>query len=280
MDFYHLLQAALLGVIQGLAEFLPISSSGHLKIFPWFFGWDTPGLVFDTSLHLGTSLALLLFFYKDFLQIIKGFVAPLSFATKEESSYQRRLAGYIIIGMLPAGLIGLKFDTVLENLFPEPLGSTHALTIALLLTVFGLILWGVDKINTRNYDLTQMNWQRALLVGIFQILALFPGVSRSGITMTAGMLSGVAREHAARFSFLVGAPLTFAAGIFKLKDLAHIAMTGETIAYFVVGFLASAVSGYLCIKYFLKFLQSHSVAVFTIYRILFAVVIVMVALLR
>lgn len=276
MDIYHLLQAGILGILQGLAEFLPISSSGHLKIFPWFFGWETPGLVFDTSLHLGTSLALLLFFYKDFLQIIKGFVAPGSFAVTGEAKNQRLLAFYIIIGMLPAGLIGLKFDTVLEGLFPEPLANAQALIIAALLVFFGLILWGVDKINTRNYDLSAMNWQRALLVGLFQILALFPGVSRSGITMTAGMLSGVAREHAARFSFLVGAPLTFAAGIFKLKDLAHMTMTGDTIAYFLVGFLASAISGYLCIRYFLKFLQSHSVGVFTVYRILFALVIVLV----
>ena len=280
MNFYHLFQALVLGILQGLAEFLPISSSGHLKIFPWFFGWETPGLVFDTSLHLGTSLALLIFFYKDFLDILRGFVASSSFKSMKEATVQRNLGIFIVIGMLPAGLIGLKFDKVIEGFFPEPLLNNQALIIAGLLALFGLILWGVDKINTRNYDLTQMNWQRALLVGLFQILALFPGVSRSGITMTAGMLSGISREHAARFSFLVGAPLTFAAGIFKLKDLAHVAMTGETVAYFLMGFLASALSGYLCIKYFLKFLQSHSVGVFTVYRLFFAAVIVLVALVR
>lgn len=280
MDFYHLFQAFILGLIQGLAEFLPISSSGHLKIFPWFFGWETPGLVFDTSLHLGTALALLIFFYKDFLAIARGFFAPASFAKETEAHSQRMLGFYILIGMLPAGLLGLKFDKTIEAFFPEPLGASHALIIAGLLAFFGLILYVVDKINSRAYDLSMMNWQRALLVGLFQILALLPGVSRSGITMTAGMLSGLTRESAARFSFLVGAPITFAAGVYKLKDLLHVTFSTELVLYFVIGFLASGISGYLCIKYFLKFLQSHSVGVFTVYRLAFALLIVLVAVWR
>ncbi|MFN7160990.1 MAG: undecaprenyl-diphosphatase UppP [Candidatus Gracilibacteria bacterium] len=280
MDLYHLFQSLVLGILQGLAEFLPISSSGHLKIVPWFFGWETPGLVFDTSLHLGTSLALLLFFYKDFWEVIKGFVRPSDFKEKKEARDARMLGFYIIIGMLPAGILGLLFDKQIEFLLPEPLTEYSALVIAGLLAVFGLILYGVDRMNTRNYDMKAMNWQRALLVGIFQIFALLPGVSRSGITMTAGMLSGLKRDTAARFSFLVGAPLTFAAGIFKLKDLVDIQFTTELILYFGIGFVASAVSGYLCIKYFLKFLNSHNVGVFTIYRLLFAAVIVAVVVLR
>lgn len=280
MDLYLLFQSFVLGILQGLAEFLPISSSGHLKIFPWFFGWNTPGLVFDTSLHLGTSLALILFFYKDFWEIIKGFIVPQSFSEKNEASDARKLGFYIIIGMVPAGILGLLFDKKIEMLLPEPLTNQHALIIALLLAVFGIILYVVDRMNTRNYDMKAMNWQRALLVGLFQIIALLPGVSRSGITMTAGMLSGLKRETAARFSFLVGAPLTFAAGIFKLKDLVGVEFTTELTLYFVIGFLASAISGYLCIRYFLKFLQSHSVGVFTIYRVVFAIVIVLVAFTR
>lgn len=273
MDIFHLLQAIVLGLVQGLSEFLPISSSGHLTIIPWLFSWPTPPLVFDTSLHLGTALALLMFFWKDFWNMAKGFLSP----SLPESKSQRSLVYMIILGMLPAGIIGVIFDKKIEHFFGDPLGVTQVMMIGGAMAFFGLLLWASDHFSKQAKQLSDMTYGKAFAVGLAQVLALFPGTSRSGITMTTALGFGFNRETAARFSFLVGAPITFAAGLFKLKDLKEVVFTQEMTLYFVLGFLASTISGYLCIRFFLSFLRKYPVTVFTVYRLLFAALIFGVA---
>ena len=278
--FLHLLQALALGIVQGLTEFLPVSSSAHLTIVPWLFGWETPGLVFDTSLHLGTAAALLLFFWKDFWKIIQSILIPKSFTNKGELKDTRTLTFGIILGILPAGIIGFIFDKQIETLFsPENLSKTIYI-VSFTLIFFGVLLFMADKYGKKKKTLTGMSIKDAFLIGLMQVCSLIPGTSRSGSTMTAGMALGYTREQAARFSFLLGTPIIILAGLFKLKDLFKITMDTPTILYFITGFLASFISGYFVIAFFIKFLQKHTVTSFTIYRILLALCISLFAFLR
>lgn len=274
-----LLEALVLGIVQGLTEFLPVSSSAHLEVLPWLFGWVTPGKVFDTSLHLGTSLALLSFFYADFLGLLKSIIPSNNMEVKERKR-NHRLLSCILIAMLPAGIIGVLFDKQLEQTFSVSQNPSAIYVTVIMLVFFGVLLFMVDRYGKHTRTIGEIRYFDALIVGIFQLFALIPGVSRSGSTMTAAMAGGFNRESAARFSFLVGTPITLAAGLYKLKDFAEIPLTTNTVLYFIVGIAASAISGYFCIKFFLHFLQSKGVAVFTIYRIILALIILSVFLSR
>ncbi len=277
--FIQLLEALILGILQGLTEFLPVSSSAHLEVLPWLLGWSTPGKVFDTSLHLGTSIALLTFFYKDFLRLGQSLLPSKSLPVIERKK-SHRLIICILIAMLPAGIIGVLFDKELERTFSLDFNPNAIYVTIVMLIFFGVLLFMTDKYGKHKRQLGEIRYTDALIVGLFQIFALIPGVSRSGSTMTAAMAGGFTRETAAKFSFLVGTPITMAAGLYKLKDLAEVSLTTDLIAYFVVGILASALSGYFCIKFFLHFLQKQGVAVFTVYRILLAGMILCVFLAR
>lgn len=274
-----LLEALVLGIVQGLTEFLPVSSSAHLEVLPWLFGWVTPGKVFDTSLHLGTALALLSFFYADFLGLLKSII-PSSNMEQKERKRNHRLLSCILIAMLPAGVIGVLFDKQLEKTFSVTQNPSAIYVTVIMLVFFGVLLFMVDRYGKHTRTIGEIRYFDALIIGCFQLFALIPGVSRSGSTMTAAMAGGFNRESAARFSFLVGTPITLAAGLYKLKDFAEIPLTTNTVLYFLVGITASAVSGYFCIKFFLHFLQSKGVAVFTIYRIVLALIILSVFLSR
>jgi undecaprenyl-diphosphatase len=266
-----MLQAFVLGLIQGLTEFLPISSSGHLVLVPWFSNWTDPGLGFSVALHWGTLVAVLFYFRNDVWLIIKGFVHSLFKSTRDlENNVYQKLSWLIILASIPAAIIGKLLEDYAESTFRNPI------LIAVTLSVFGLVLLLADVFGEKVKNLSHIKWLDALIVGFSQALALIPGVSRSGATMTAGLFLGFKRADAARFSFLMSIPVIFGAG------LAHITHfnDGVTTGQLVVGFLAAAVSGFLSIKYLLSFLANRSFKVFVWYRFGLTAVIIAVYLLR
>ncbi len=265
-------QSIILGILQGLGEFLPISSTAHLILAPWFFGWSDPGLSFDVALHLGTLIAVLVYFFKDWLGIFKS-ASNAVFKT----SYRLPITGYssnllllLIIASIPGAIFGILFDSKAEEAFRSPL------LIALTLSVVGLILYLVDKCATQRREIGKLSKMDALLIGLSQAVAIIPGVSRSGATMTTGLFLGLSREQAARFSFLLSTPIIFGAAIVKVPQLLK---TGVD-APILFGILASAITGYLAIKYMLRFIQKVGYAPFLGYRLALALVIVAVYFLR
>jgi len=253
-------QAIILGAIQGLTEFLPISSSAHLLLAPYFFGWDYQGLEFDVALHWGTLLALLIFFGKDYLRYFQ--------AAFDKTHRDHMLAWFLVLGTLPAGMLGILFAGVIEEKLRHPLITVFTLTI------FGILLWIADRKGNRDGHLHNMNWKNVLFIGLAQALALIPGVSRSGATITAGLFSHLRRDKAARFSFLLSGPVIFGAGVVKLKDLSGI--SPELAA----GFIASAVFGIIAIKFLLSFVAQRSFLVFVWYRLVLAAIVLSVFLAR
>ncbi|MFN8577178.1 MAG: undecaprenyl-diphosphate phosphatase [Candidatus Sericytochromatia bacterium] len=260
-----LLEAIVLGIVQGLTEFLPVSSSGHLLMVPWIMGWSEPPFVFDTSLHIGTLVALFIYFKNDIYNLLKGFFKVLK--TRDlNSDLDGKLSIYVLIGTIPAGLMGLLFEKKIESTLHSP----YILVFTLI--IWGILLWLVDRTAKKNKTLNDISLKNALFIGVSQALALIPGTSRSGVTMTAALFSNFNRETAARFSFLLSIPITTAAALYKLKDLFKMEITQNVIINFSCGVLVSGIVGYLCIAYLLKFLRTNSFAVFAIYRIFAGIV--------
>ncbi|WP_020406173.1 undecaprenyl-diphosphate phosphatase [Hahella ganghwensis] len=255
------LEVVVLALVQGLTEFLPISSSAHLILPSQVLGWEDQGLLFDVAVHVGTLSAVMLYFRKDIYSLT---VAWLRQITGNGSSQEARLAWCVILGTIPAGLAGLfGSDWIEANL-------RSALVIALATIGFGILLGVADR-KTGTRDMNQLTLRDALLIGLSQALALIPGTSRSGITMTSALFLGLNRDTAARFSFLLSIPLIMAAGLLKGVELAE---TGTDSQFMVVavGTVLSAVSAYACIHLFLKFLEKLSFMPFVIYRLLLGVV--------
>ncbi len=269
MNIFH---ALVLGSVQGLSEFLPISSSAHLILAPWLFHWKDPGLAFDIALHWGTLLAVLVYFRNDVWLIIRGFFHSLRPATRDlqENIYQK-LAWLLILASIPGAVIGYLFESYAENALRD-----NKLHIALTLAIFGVVLWAADKLGKKVKNLDRIKWVDALLIGLSQALAIFPGVSRSGSTIAAGLALGFKREDAARFSFLMSMPIIFGAGLVSLRHFQSDTTAPELIA----GFVAAAVFGFLSIKYMLRYLAHHDYKIFTWYRIILAAIIVAVYLKR
>ncbi|MFA6254707.1 MAG: undecaprenyl-diphosphatase UppP [Patescibacteria group bacterium] len=264
----EILYSILAGIIQGLTEFLPISSSGHLVLFHDFLSFDFPdNLAFDVVLHLGTLVALLLFFRFDVINYLLAWFQ--SFSRWElKSNNNQRLAWYLFLATLPAAVIGYFLGDQIEILFRQP-G-----VVALMLIIFGIILYLADKFFVQLRTITELNLGSSLVIGLFQALALIPGVSRSGITIIAGLSQKLKRQDAARFGFLLSLPVIFGAGLKEfLSLLSDNLLVGADFFILILGFLVSAVTGYLCIKYFLKFLENHSLKVFAYYRIVLGAVI-------
>jgi undecaprenyl-diphosphatase len=253
-------EAIVLGVVQGLAEFLPISSSGHLILVPWLLGWPEHGLTFDLALHLGTSVALLSYFWRDWLGLGKAVLHGVVDA-QARASTEWRLAWLIVLGCLPAAVVGVLFEDVIEAMLRQPA------LIALLLMVFGLVLLAAERVGRKSRVLHQVTLTDALVIGFAQVLALAPGVSRSGITMTAGLFQGLDRGAAARFSFLLSAPITVAAALFKLRVLLKQPLTSSEVAAFVVGIVTAGIVGALAIGFLLRYLQRQPVNLFVWYRL-------------
>lgn len=259
----NIFQAALLGVIQGLTELLPISSSAHLTIIPWIFNWNIPES-FDVALHFGTLLAIGLYFFKDWLGLIKG---GFDYVVKKERTVQGRMFWYIVLATIPGGIIGFLLDHFLSGTLNRPI------IIALALIIMGIILYVVDKKAPSKVKYEQMTLKQTFLIGVSQALAFIPGVSRSGVTITTARMMKVERESAARYSFMLSAPIVLAATIFKFKDFVF-------DLPFVVGVLTSFIVGLLVIKFLLKFLQKGSFKGFAIYRIIFGLLIIIISIIK
>jgi undecaprenyl-diphosphatase len=259
---HDLLQAVVMGIVQGLTEFLPISSSAHLILVPRLMGWRDFGLSFDVALHIGTLAALLLYFAPDWTRLARSFRPRAGDVTLVE----RRLAGCIVLGCVPAVLAGVLLEDAAETLFRNPL------VIVGPMIAMALLMWVADRFCKHVRTLDQMRWQDALWIGCAQALALVPGVSRSGSTLTAGMAAGFRREDAARFSFLLSAPITAGAVLFKLRDLLSTGLPAQERLLFAAGILTSGVVGYLCIAFLLSYLRRGSLLVFVLYRLALGVV--------
>ena len=251
-----------LGTIQGLTEFLPVSSSAHLAIIPWLFGWKDQGLAFDVALHLGTLLALLIYYRQDwlamFLAVVRG------------GGEQRRLLLLLIVASIPGAVFGLLFEKQAETVFRSPL------LIASTMTALGLMLWVFDRSRGLKRTVGDMTLRDAFLIGLSQAFAIIPGVSRSGVTITTALALRVRRDEAANFSFLMATPIIAGAGLLKAHELVRNGLNSSLAA----GFLASAVFGLLAISMLISYVRARSYQPFVWYRIAFAVVVVIVYLAR
>jgi undecaprenyl-diphosphatase len=250
MSYLH---AAILGLVQGLGEFLPISSSAHLVLVPWLCKWNYQGLEYDVALHWGTLAAVCVYFWKDWVELLKA-----GFSTAE--SAQRRLFWAIVLATVPGGVAGMLLEHRIEESLHSPI------VIALTLAAFGLLLGLSQRLGRQEKAAPDLSLRDIFLIGCAQALAVVPGVSRSGSTITAGLLLGLKRDEAARFSFLLMVPIVIGAGILKLR---HIRLAG-TSGPFWLGILVTTVVGLGCIKFMLSYLKRRGVGVFVVYRVLLA----------
>jgi undecaprenyl-diphosphatase len=266
-----------MGVVQGLTEFLPVSSSGHLVIVPWLFGWDDAfitSLAFSVMLHLGTLVALLIYFRADWLRLV-----PAGFATIRDRSFRgdpdRKLAWLLVAATIPAALVGFLFNDLFEDTVRQ-VGL-----VAVTLIVGGVILWIADHVGPRTKGVEDVSFPVAIGIGAAQALALIPGISRSGISISAARFAGLDREAAARFAFLMATPITAGAGIFEARKL----LTGEAgvdvaIGPLVVGMVAALVSGLAAIHFMLRYLRTRSLDIFVWYRFGLAALVIVLLLVR
>jgi undecaprenyl-diphosphatase len=265
-----LLQSIILGAIQGITEFFPVSSTAHLVLLPWFFSWTDQGLPFNVALHMGSLIAIIYYFWRDWILIIKEFLQSVL-----KGSFEGRPNGktglYLVIATVPGALAGLLFEEYAAGLLRYPL------SIAFSLSFFGVILYFSDRVSKKNKTVGEMNIVDCIIIGLSQVLAIIPGVSRAGITITGAMFRNLNREEAAKFSFLLGAPLIAGAGVFEARHLEYSAVMSVP---FIAGVLASAVFAFLAIKYLLRFVRKSSYTVFVIYRLGLAVLIAFLYLTR
>jgi undecaprenyl-diphosphatase len=256
----NLLHAAILGTLQGLTEILPISSSAHLILVPWLFNWPESGLTFDVALHLGTLIALCLYFWRDIIELTLNFFNGIT--GKGLNTTASRLPFYILAGTIPAAIVGKTLEGPVEEIFrksPE--------LIAGFLIIFGLILAFADTTGAKRWRIDRITLKYALIIGLAQCLALIPGVSRSGITITAALLIGFNREAAARFSFLLSLPIVAGAALLKLGHLAKDGIPANELAPMLIGVATSAFFGYLSVLFLLRFIQRSSLYPFVWYRL-------------
>lgn len=292
----EILQSIVLGVVQGLTEFLPVSSSAHLNLFPWIFNWDKISESFDVALHFGTLLAICVFFFRDWIELIKGgFWLVKDYFTKKSKNNLKdnlndnfkskekildnktkldgKIFWYIVAATIPAGILSLILDKIAEKIIGDNLNIEMAL-IGIALLVMGIVLYIVDKKSKSETNYEKISLKQSLVVGMSQaIAAAFPGVSRSGITMTMARALKIDRESAAKFSFLLSTPIVAAAVVF---DFSHFAFTPS----FFIGILASFLSGIIVIKFLMEYLKKGSFKIFAIYRVLLALIVFGILLFR
>ncbi|MBI1748152.1 MAG: undecaprenyl-diphosphate phosphatase [Acidobacteria bacterium] len=257
----ELLQAIILGIVQGFSEFLPISSSAHLILVPAIFDWQHHGIAFDVALHAGTAVAILLYFRKTWVELTKAFFDSLR-ERKINSQLDRRLTWFIILGTIPGGVAGWLGKSVIEENLREPW------IIAVTSIFFGAFLYLADVFGRKDRDLEQIRAGDSLLIGLLQAVALIPGVSRSGITITTGLFQNFNRRAAAEFSFLLSAPIVVGAALKEGLHFFHSPdLSSQELLYFVVGVVTSAIAGFFCIRFFLRYVQTRSMLPFVIYRV-------------
>jgi undecaprenyl-diphosphatase len=260
-----ILQALILGLFQGLGEFLPISSSAHLVLVPWLFNWTDPGLTFDVALHFGTLVAVVIYFWKDWWRlIIKGFT--------DVRSIEGRLFWYLVAASVPGAIGGFLLEKKAETVFRSPI------LIAIMLISMGILLYWADRISAKNVEIRNITFGTSILIGISQTLAIIPGVSRSGITMTTGLLMGITREGAARFSFLLSTPIIFGAAMVKLP---HVISNSSVISVnFTIGMVVSCITGIISIGFLLRYVQTKDFLPFAWYRFILGVLVIIVTILH
>jgi undecaprenyl-diphosphatase len=268
------LEALILGVVQGLTEFLPVSSSGHLVLVPEFFNLPAPTVAFDVFVHAATLVAVLCYFIRDVGKLVLSVVAPRRL-DRQDLKYWRRLLLWLVIGSIPAGVAGFIFSDFFESLF------SSTLAVGVFLVVTSLLLSGADfalgRVTQEPVQLDKMRPTDALIVGCFQALAIAPGLSRSGSTIAAGVFLGFDRPSAARFSFLLSIPAILGAFLFKLKDIGG-AMAGTSGAAYAVGAIAAAISGFAAVYFLMRYVKQHRLRVFAVYTFLLGVLVIVLSL--
>lgn len=260
-----IIQAIIYGIVQGIGEFLPISSTAHLILVPWLFGWKDPGTVFDVALHLGTSVAVILFFWRDWIKLIKnGFTKPKSSSGK--------LFWMVVIATIPGGVFGLLLDKYM-NSFKNPA------LIGVMLILMGIVLYYADKFGISRVRIENIGLRRSVAIGISQVFAIVPGVSRSGITMSMGRLLGMKREDIAKFTFLLSTPIIFGDAFYHLLKVAK-AGTLVINTPFIVAVITAAIVGILSIKFLLDYLKKKGFGAFAVYRFIAGAAVIIIYFLR
>ncbi|MGO8731260.1 MAG: undecaprenyl-diphosphate phosphatase [Terriglobia bacterium] len=272
-----LYQAIVLAIVQGLTEFLPVSSTAHLWLFPWLLGWKDPGLKFDVALHAGTLLAVLIYFWRYWVEMAAmgvgwgGGSAPdagaASHSVRADLRQNPRLLWFLVVATLPAALAGWRFEHAAEEQLRSPV------VIGAALIVVGLLMWAGDWLGKRERDLGHVGLLDSFLVGVAQALAVIPGVSRSGVTMTAGLFRSMKRETAARFSFLLSTPIIAGAALKKGLEIRHTGLPHDMRLPFLCGALVSALVGYLVIAVLIRYLERRTFKVFVVYRVALGVIV-------
>ncbi|MCL4377642.1 MAG: undecaprenyl-diphosphate phosphatase [Actinobacteria bacterium] len=258
-----IIQPIVYGVVQGITEFLPISSTAHLILIPWFFGWKDPGNVFDVALHIGTAAAVILYFVKDWIRLIHaGFTRP--------KSDDGKLFWFLVIATIPGGIAGIFLDKYMQY-FRNPA------LIGIVLIVLGIVLYLADKMGQNNTELKKIGLFRSLGIGISQILAIIPGISRSGITITTGRFLGVKKESIVKFTFLLSAPIILADGLYHAKDLKNVPI--DRIP-FIIAVFTSAIVGALSIKFLLSYIRKWGFGIFAVYRFVFGTFVIVLYFIR
>jgi len=269
-----LLHVVVLAIVQGLTEFLPVSSTAHLYLTSWLLGWHAEELSFDIALHIGTLLAILLYFFRDWLQIIAQ-AFGMSYGNDRELGHNRGLLWLLVIGTIPVGLAGLAFNKQAEGSWRNPY------LMGVMLIVVGIMMWIAERRAGKALDMSTISVGDATAIGVAQTLAIVPGCPRSGITITAGLFRGLDRESAARFSFLLSTPAIAAAAAKAVYEMTKQGgMAALTTPQFLVGVAVSAITGCAVIAWFLRYLRYGSLKVFVFYRILFGIIVLALAFIR
>jgi undecaprenyl-diphosphatase len=284
-----ILEAIILGIVQGATEFIPISSSAHLILVPWLAGWTDPALTslpFDVALHMGTLVAVLVFFAADWVRLFRAGIASIV-ERRIGNDPNRKQAWFIVIGTIPGVIVGALAESKIEELFHQPntpIQPAALVVMAVIIAGLGLLLWLADRMAKHLAEMEELSLKQVILIGLSQALAIFPGVSRSGSTITAGLALGLKREAAARFSFLLSAPIIAGAGLKSLYDIIKGAGAGTfsttDLVVFLAGFITAAVIGYLCIRFLLNYLQKNTINVFAYYRFALAILVLIVVVAR
>jgi undecaprenyl-diphosphatase len=260
-----ILQAVILGLAQGLGEFLPISSSAHLVLIPWLLRWTDPGLTFDVALHVGTLVAVIIYFWRDWWQLItKGFT--------DVRSAKGRLFWYLVVANVPGAIGGFLLEKKAETIFRSPI------LIAIMLILMGILLYWADRRSAKRIEINNITFGTSIFIGISQALAIVPGVSRSGITMTTGLLMGLTREGAARFSFLLSTPIIFGAAMVKLPGV--ISDSSVITVDFMIGMAVSCITGIASIGFLLRYVQTKDFLPFAWYRFILGAAVIIITIVR
>lgn len=261
-----LYQAIILAIVQGLTEFLPVSSTAHLILFPMLFGWNDPGLTFDVALHAGTLVAVLLYFWRMWIEMLAA-AAGIGKSGDEKVRENRRLFWFLVVGTIPGGIAGLLFERAADNALRNPL------VIGVALIVVAILMWVGERMKATKPELKDVSLLDSIFVGVAQAFAVIPGVSRSGITITGGLFRGMSRETCARFSFLLSTPLVAGAVLKKGMEIHHEGLPPDMRLPFIVGVLVSGIVGYLVIAVFIRYLEHKTFKIFVVYRLALGVLV-------